>query len=238
MNKLFVILIIAAVGLLAACGSDSQDAVEVTTDSDSLNTALSADELLYLEASEKLIARFSKALQTELLAAMNKGGPVRAIGACQVKAPEVALANTAGGWSIKRVTDRFRNPDNRADTQEMAVLTSFADTGGTSPEYLFDWFEDDSVRIFRFYKPITIKPLCLKCHGGLQTLAPGVYEELKKNYPLDRAIEYQTGDLRGMFVVEASWPGGKEQAGLLVNDLISDQPSDSSAVTDSQAVGQ
>ncbi len=233
MNKLYVLLIIAAVGLLAACGSEKQDAAEATADSDSLVTALSADELLYLDASEKLIARFSEALQTELFAAMNEGGPVKAIGACRVKAPEIELANSAGGWSIRRVTDRFRNPDNRADTLEMSILASFTDTGGTSPEYLFDWFESDSARTFRFYQPISVKPLCLKCHGGLQTLAPGVYETLKKHYPLDRAIEYKTGDLRGMFVIEALWPEGREQAGLIVNDLISDQPSDSAVMTDS-----
>ncbi|MCP4684018.1 MAG: DUF3365 domain-containing protein [bacterium] len=233
MNKFLIFVVFAALALLAACGSESQDAAEVETDRDSLNTALSADELLYLEASEKLIARFTKALQTELMSAMNQGGPVNAIGVCQVKAPGVAQANSAGGWSIRRVTDRFRNPDNRVDTLEAAILASFADTGSTAPEYLFDWFEGDSLRTFRFYKPIAVKPLCLKCHGGLQTLAPGVYQKLKKSYPLDRAIEYKAGDLRGMFVVEALWPEGKEQAGLLVNDLISDQPSDSAAPPDS-----
>ena len=238
MNKLIALLIVVLVALLAACGSESQDTADATAENDSLNTALSGDELLYLEASEKLVAKFSRELQTELISAINQGGPAGAISVCQVKAPEIAQANSAGGWSIRRVTDRFRNPDNRADSLETSILASFADTAGSVPEYLFDWIESDSARSFRFYKPIRIKPLCLKCHGGLQTLASGVYETLKKKYPLDRAIEYKTGDLRGMFVVEASWPEGKVQAGLIANDLISEEPSAATAEGDSGAVAQ
>lgn len=227
MNKLFALLIIPAALLLTACGSESEDTAEAVVETDSISTAVSEDEMLYLDASEELIGRFQKELQTELLAALNTGGPVNAISVCQDKAPAIAERYSVGGWSIKRVTDRFRNPDNRADSLEMSLLAGFADTSGTTPEYQFDWYDEDSLTVFRYAKPITIKPLCLKCHGGLQTLGPGVYETLNKRYPLDRAIEYQVGDLRGMFVVEAHWPEGKEQAALLVNDMITSEPSDS-----------
>lgn len=227
MKTISILLILSLASLLAACGSDKQEAADATAEADSLNSVLSADEVLYLDASEKLVGTFTRELKSELLAAINKSGPAGAISVCKVKAPEISMDNSAGGWTIKRVTDRFRNPDNRADSAEMSMLANFADTSGTAPEYLFDWLETDSSKTFRFYKPIYVKPLCLKCHGGLQTLGTGVYETLKKKYPLDRAIEYKTGELRGMFVVEARWPEGKEQAALLVNDMVRDEPSDS-----------
>jgi len=48
-------------------------------------------------------------------------------------------------------------------------------------------------------------------------------DAIKKEYPLDKAIGYKVGELRGTFVVEAVWPAGREQAQqLLSNEAVAD----------------
>jgi hypothetical protein len=54
----------------------------------------------------------------------------------------------------------------------------------------------------------------------MQTLGTGVYRTLKRLYPLDKATGYKTGELRGMFVVEANWPEGIEYAEQIITDSL------------------
>jgi hypothetical protein len=116
------------------------------------------------------------------------------------------------------VSERFRNPDNRADTSELQILSRFADTA--APEHIQQWATIDSMITYAYYRPIRTMPLCLNCHGDLQTLASGVMDELKKDYPLDRATGYKSDELRGMFVVTAPWPDGVDGAMAILTDSI------------------
>ncbi len=206
--------------LLAACGSDdtqkSKPVVQVPQAPE-----YAVDQQLYKDAAENLIKRFSGDLKSRLMDAYKKKGAVRAIGVCSEVAPDIAAAHTIGGWSIKRVSEKFRNPANRPDTTEQMFLTSLADTGDFAPTFLTSWHEEeiDSVEtvVMHYYKPIRVDAFCLKCHGDLQTLAPGVYKKLKREYPSDHATGYKGGELRGMFVVEATWPEGREMAEILAS---------------------
>ena len=203
--------------LIWGCSSE-QESVQDGPDQASPSPEYAADSLMYHQAAQKLVGEFSRRLKGELVSALAEGDAVRAITVCQTIAPEIAAAHSTGGWSIKRVSALFRNPDNRADTAEMAILRQFADT--SLPAFVEGWTEADSSVTFAFYKPIRTMPMCLKCHGDLQTLAPGVYETLKKQYPLDRATGYKSNELRGMFVVTADWPEGREQARHIVTDSL------------------
>jgi len=207
-----VLLILSTLWGLTGCGSKENADLPANDQ----QAAYTADQQLYEDAAKKLVGTFMRDLQGELMSAMKDGGPENAIRVCNTAAPEIAAAHSAQGWTIKRVSERFRNPDNRADTTELAVLARFADTTG-APEIVANWTEIDSLRTFHFYKPIRVGQLCLNCHGGVQTLVPGVYQKLKKYYPADRAVGYKAGDLRGMFVVEAPWPDGVEYARQLLN---------------------
>ncbi len=97
------------------------------------------------------------------------------------------------------------------------VLSVFTDTVQPKRKFLGNWQTQDSVTTYSYYKPIYTKRLCLKCHGDMQTLASGVYKQVKKHYPTDKATGYKEGDLRGMFVVEVAWPEGRDFADLLVS---------------------
>ena len=195
---------------LAGCGSDSEsENVKDTVVEDT--TALSQDEQMYIQAADKMVGQFMRSLQSELLKAAEVGDFTNAVEVCYDKAPEITNLYSGGGWTLKRVSDKFRNQDNRPDTLELSYLATFADSGG-APEFLFDWYDTDSTKTFKYYEPIVTKQICLNCHGDLQTMSSDTYRRIKKLYPMDRATGYKVGDLRGMFVVEADWPDGNELA--------------------------
>ena len=229
-----ITLIIIGLLVLAGCGSDKGSNQANQTGTDAANQAvdtLAMHKLLYRNAADSLVGHFSKALKGELLEALNEGEAVGAISVCKEIAPAIAESHSVGGWTIKRVSDRFRNPDNRVDTIQQHRMSDFHDTSSTAPTFLVDWqkHEADDGMTFTYYQPIRIQPLCLKCHGDLQTLGPGVYDTLRKYYPLDRATGYRTGDLRGMFVVTADYPTDMETAELLVSGQFQPMVEDSVA---------
>ncbi|HUV30927.1 MAG TPA: DUF3365 domain-containing protein [Acidobacteriota bacterium] len=204
-------------GLLAGCTAES-DKQAGETEPATAGAQFSQDTILYHDAAEKLIADFSRELKGELMAALSSGDAVDAIAVCRNMAPEIASRYATGNWSIRRVSDRNRNPNNRADTMQAVILSRFADT--SAAPYMESWTIADSVSIYRFYKPIRTVPLCLKCHGDVQTLAPGVFEALKRQYPLDKATGYRSDELRGMFVVQATWPDGRAFAEQILTDSL------------------
>lgn len=199
---------------LVGCGGDPEQQADAKAEQQDSN-ALAPDEQLYVTAASKLVGQYSRSLQSELLAAASSNDWASAIGVCNSVAPELAEKFSGRGWSIKRVSDRYRNHANRPDTLEQSFLASFADTSGNPPEYLIDWQDDDSTKIFRYYQPIVAKQLCLNCHGDLQTISGETYRRIKKLYPMDKATGYKVGDLRGMVVVEAHWPIANELAELI-----------------------
>lgn len=166
-------------------------------------------------ASSRYINRFQSALKGELLAGMKAGGPVEALDICKIEAPKIAAAHTDSGWSIKRVSDRNRNPQNIADSVEADILNRFVE-GKATPAAFGHWVKPDS--LYHYYAPIVTGKLCLNCHGDAASLASGVPEKLKELYPDDRAVGYKEGDIRGLFVVEVKWPDGKEYMEQLLAD--------------------
>jgi len=213
MKALFVIL--PVVLLLTGCGSD--ESAEVKTTAQDTPTYVS-DEPIFLEASKNLVEGFGRDLRSELMAALNAYGPPYALQVCQIKAPEIAAAHTKGGWSIKRVSEKYRNPDDRPINDEATILAKFADPN-FHQDYYQDWYGTDSNRVFRYCQKIVTQPMCLQCHGDLQTMDSDLYKQVKLTYPWDKATGHKAGDLRGMFVVEASWPAGKDLANLLASGV-------------------
>lgn len=102
------------------------------------------------------------------------------------------------GYSIRRVSDKHRNPKNSADTYDLEVMQAFRMSAKEGSMSVAQWNETDR----KYYKPIVLgMPLCLKCHGSVNERDALAYEVIRKNYPADLAIDYALGDLRGMWVV-------------------------------------
>jgi len=168
-----------------------------------------------LEKSRALVQAFATELQGALQGAMQSGGPTEAIVVCRDLAPQIASRlSRQSGAAIGRVSDRYRNPLNAADDDQLAVLSGFeaamvdsssgagGDAGGAVAGAIPERFEVDGDGRARYLKAIPAAPLCLVCHG--ETLTPAVADQLGADYPHDLATGYRAGELRGAFSVV--WP--------------------------------
>lgn len=205
-----LILLAFIVAVLTGCGQKADQGAKPSA-------RATQDELLLQRASERLIADFSKELKTELLSALNRGGPVEAVEVCHTLAPQIAAGYSSEGVSIARVTDRPRNAANVARPTQSAILKQLADTGEGYRPSIAEWSDDDSGKVYQFYKPIRIMELCTRCHGDRAAFGPELAEILKEKYPDDKAVGYRPGELRGMFVVSIRWPEGRPAAEQLAN---------------------
>jgi hypothetical protein len=166
--------------------------------------AANPDELLLKKDAQKAIKMLGKSLIGELKTAMKKGGPIEAIEVCSTKAAKIEGKITSkSGWSVGRTSLKFRSSDNEPSQWERKILKSFAKrkVAGESLKKMdhLEIVEKDGKKEARYMKAIGIpedKP-CLKCHGS--KIDSKVMAKIKKAYPLDKAIDYKTGDLRGAF---------------------------------------
>jgi len=211
-KSLFAAIVIFGVSFSLAADDISQPSL-----GDSSSPAITAKtkQTEIAEASSRFIQRFQSALKGELMAGMKAGGPVGALDICKMEAPKIAAAHAHSGWSIKRVSDRNRNPQNLPDSIEADILDRFIE-GKATPAAFGRWVRPDS--LYQYYAPIVTGKLCLNCHGDAASLASGVPEKLKELYPDDRAVGYKEGDIRGLFVVEVKWPDGREYMEQLLAD--------------------
>ena len=143
----------------------------------------------------ELLAPLKKNLKLALMAGMQKG-PLNAISVCKDQAPAIADSLSVEGIQIGRTSHRLRNPANSAPEWVDPVLRAY--------------LEEESDRAPRvvsiangregYVEPITIKPLCLACHG--ETLAPDVAAQIETMYPEDEATGFKVDELRGVYWVE------------------------------------
>lgn len=144
--------------------------------------------------SRELVAQFKQNLQQALRAGMAKG-PVEAIAACQIEAPEIAAGLSRDGVRVGRTSHRLRNPTNASPDWVKPILDAYlADASNRAPRTVV--LPDGQSG---YVEPIIAQPLCLTCHG--KTLAPAVASRIKELYPEDEAVGFEVGDLRGAFWV-------------------------------------
>ncbi len=146
------------------------------------------------QAPEEL-AHFKRDLQEALRAGLARG-PVEAIEACQLRAPEIAGALSKDGVRVGRASHRLRNPENVAPDWVVPILAAYvADPSDREPR-------TTALANGRsgYAEPILTQPLCLTCHGA--ALAPDVAERIGSLYPEDEAVGFDVGDLRGVFWIE------------------------------------
>jgi hypothetical protein len=144
-------------------------------------------------------------LKVQLMAAIKAGGPVSAIGVCQIVAP--ALSKQSGGThglKVGRTALRIRNPANAPDAYERKVLEEFVaqiDAGASADKLeSAEIILDEGTPVFRYMKPIPMgtQP-CLTCHGS--DIDPALKAEIGRLYPDDEATGFKPGQLRGAFTV-------------------------------------
>jgi len=94
--------------------------------------------------------------------------------------------STNGDVQIRTVSDRPRNPENKANSYEMKIIHYFQN----HPEQK-SYFKQEG-DIYYYARPLRIKKSCLKCHGKKEEAIKSIREKY------DTAYNYKLGDLRGL----------------------------------------
>ena len=153
---------------------------------------------------------FGGALKKELIAAMQAGGPVNALGVCNTEAmPITAKAAAENNADVFRVSLKNRNPDNVPNDWQKPVLEDFDKRAASGEDIAtmasVDVVDVDGGKQLRFMKALPTEGACLACHG--QQLSPEVQAKLDELYPEDKATGYALGEVRGAIVVIKDYEG-------------------------------
>lgn len=141
-------------------------------------------------------------LGKNLMTAIKTQGTEHALSFCSEKAyPLTDSMSVALGTQIKRVSDLNRNPDNKANQQEMLYIIE-AKNKLLRGEKLTPQMQEIGNQMVGYY-PITTNQMCLQCHGSLETdIKPNTLTKIDALYPDDKAVGYGENELRGIWVVE------------------------------------
>lgn len=141
-------------------------------------------------------------LRSQLVKAMGDSGVVYAIDFCHTAAfPITDSAGKKSGYPISRRSLKFRNPDNKPNQMETQVLKMYSRAAEQKKELKPTLLEHDNGQLY-YFQPISVQPLCLNCHGEIgKDINEATFNAIRARYPKDKAFNFKTGDLRGMWVV-------------------------------------
>lgn len=143
-----------------------------------------------------------KELGKNLMGAIQKKGTVGALRFCNEQALSItdSMSNVFS-VTVKRVSDKPRNPLNAANAKELKHIKTFKNklinNANSKP------IVEETNNNVSFYYPITTNMMCLQCHGKLdEHIQPKTYKEIKLLYPNDMAIGYGVNEVRGIWSVK------------------------------------
>jgi len=158
-----------------------------------------------MEAKQALM-KMGGALKSNMKKNMKEGGAVQAADFCSKEAVNLEKQinkSYRDGLHVKRISLKYRNPDNAPSADEVKVLQELQatmDAHKPLPKLVVKKVGEKSYKV---YKPLVIKKdVCLACHGTTPVRSEEAYKIIKSKYPHDKAVDYTKGDLRGAFVVE------------------------------------
>lgn len=189
--------IVLASGLtLVACNEEASSTSDVAE-----NVEIKA-EMDYLKAGTEMAMETKSALAKSLIAAIGAGGPEGAVEFCNTKAiPITDSTALALGASMKRVSDKTRNPSNQATVAELEYIQNWKSAKAAGKEYPASLQEIGGKMVG--YYPITTNQMCLQCHGSSnKDINAATLAKLEKLYPADQATGYADNEIRGIFVIE------------------------------------
>ncbi len=147
-------------------------------------------------------AKSTKAtLGKNLMGAIQKEGVLHALSFCNVQAmPLTDSMATKHNASIKRVSDKNRNPKNKANPEELEYISVYKKVvkNGEEPEPIVV----ERGEKVNFYYPIVTNDMCLKCHGTPgQEIQTETLKRIQQLYPNDKAIGYGVNEVRGIWSI-------------------------------------
>lgn len=155
----------------------------------------------------RAIANATKAqLGKSLMGALDGEGAAHAVAFCNEQAlPMTAAMEKTHEVSIRRVSDRPRNPANAADPSAIALIALFQAMveAGEPIEPLVATMGDTTTT----YLPIVTNAMCLQCHGSVEeNIEPETLARIQSLYPDDQATGYGENQVRGLWQIR--WERG------------------------------
>lgn len=170
------------------------------------------DDLMSLtQGARKASQQLTTQIRGEVVKELDRTGPIRAIVVCKYSAPELASSISRQiGMRVTRVALRVRNPAlGDADPWEQQALLDFEKriAKGEKAEAMefAEIVNEPAGRAFRYVKAIPMTQPCLGCHGPVANLSEAVKSQLASEYPFDRAVDFQVGQVRGAISVKKTF---------------------------------
>lgn len=122
--------------------------------------------------------------------------------------------NTPDDWELEQL-NAFKDMAAKGKPRTQFNITK--PDGSILPTKEFEAYDvvtdgkgNDSKSYFRYMRSITMPGMpnepphlpCLKCHGALDQLGPGVTAAVQAEYPHDLAMGYKKGDIRGAWSIK------------------------------------
>jgi len=140
-------------------------------------------------------------LGKNLMGTMKKKGTKEALQFCNVRAiPLTDSMATVHQARIKRVSDKTRNTNNKANKTELKNIEAFKNALANGEE-IKPILETKNDSVY-FYYPIVTNGMCLKCHGSKDSIDKDVLASLNTLYPTDTALDYSENQVRGIWSIQ------------------------------------
>jgi len=167
----------------------------------------------FTEVGNNIAKASFEALSGNLKAAASDGGVANAIQFCKMNAlPLTDSLSKIFNAKIKRSSLRLRNPGNQPDSLEAYMLDLYLQIQKMKKPMVGKTLLTNNSEV-RFFAPIILKEQCLKCHGTVgQDIANDTYALIKKHYPGDQAVDFQEGELRGIWSINFGNIDGLEKS--------------------------
>lgn len=188
--------------LAISCKQKANQNSEVKYSSQETKANNEFDESQLLEKGRSISMKAQKLLASNLIQTINSKGTEQALKFCSEKAVPLtdSIAKSLDAY-VKRVSDKTRNPANKANEVELAYIKknkqNLLEGKSIDPELIIS-----DEKIIGLY-PIVTNGICLQCHGQPNVdITPSTLAIIDQIYPQDQAKGYKTAELRGIWVIE------------------------------------
>lgn len=196
MNFRLIAILFITITLLISCSNK-----ESKNETEDFNSTTFQNK--YLGQGHKISEESFLAMRLNIMRAMGEKGITGAAEYCNLEALSITDSlSKAFDSEIKRTTLKLRNPKNEPTAKERELLEYFESlhSTGIQPADSLIRLSDKEVL---YVRPIFTQVICQNCHGMLgNSLSEDNYSVIKKLYPDDKAIDYKSGDLRGMWSIK------------------------------------
>lgn len=103
---------------------------------------------------------------------------------------------TQSGIRFNAVSDRPRNPGNKADALELAAMDFFRKNPNQNERMLREVDIQTGKDFYHYTRPIWIEQYCLKCHGRVKDAPKTIQTQYQQSY------DYEVGQLRGVLSIK------------------------------------